>query len=84
MSGGDSTNFKTPGWMLFPYAFNTSNFTSFTGMSGTHNARVRIGTGVWENTAALTSVNFSHGSEDFIGDFDLYVVDESYLVSGGE
>jgi hypothetical protein len=84
MGGGDSTNFKTPGWMLFPYAFNTANFTSFTGMSGTHNARVRIGTGVWENTAALTSINFSHGSNNFLGDFDLYVVDESYLVSSGE
>ena len=83
MGGGDSTNFKTPGGRLFPYAFNTSNFTSFVGMSGTHNARVRIGTGVWENTAAITSVNFS-SSNNFLGDFDLYVVDESYLVSSGE
>ena len=85
MAGGAAhTSIYTPGWMLMPHAFNTANYTSFTGMSGTAEQRVRIGTGNWENTAAITSVNFSLSSSYFVGHFDLYVVDESYLVSSGE
>jgi hypothetical protein len=50
---------------------------------GVYTERSRFGAGVWRNTAAITSMNFST-SNGLTGTFSLYVVDESYLVSGGE
>ena len=71
------------GAIMIPNAFATTGYAAMLNMIGVYDERSRFGAGTWRNTAAITSMNFST-SNGLTGSFSLYVVDESYLVSGGE
>ena len=74
----------TPGWIMIPNAFATTGYTAMLNMVGNHSHRARFGAGTWRNTAAITSMTFGISGSYLVGDFDLYVVDESYLVTSGK
>ena len=85
MTASDAaTGIHTPGAIMVPHAFGTTGYLAMIGWStNSSGPRIRFGAGAWENTAAMTSISFV-ASGNFEGAFSLYVVDESYLVSGGE
>ena len=86
MGAGDSH--PSPGFIMVPNAFATTGYLAMIGSSSGYVERSRFGAGTWRSTAALTSMNFvapeTGNGTGITGTFSLYVVDESYLVSGGE
>ena len=85
---GDSQDagFFSPTSLLIPHAFGTDNFTGAISVNGIGEQRTRFGMGQWEDTAAITSVTITPSSDNWKAGstFSLYVVDEEYLVTGGE
>ena len=80
---GEAAGIHTPGAIMIPNAFATTGYAAMINVVGVDTTRSRFGAGTWRNTAAITSMNFST-SNGLTGSFSLYVVDEEYLVSGGE
>ena len=71
---------------LFPDALSTRTHKSAVSLGGRLEEVVELGVGRWEDTAAITSVTCLVDSSTFAAGstFELCVVDESYLISGGE
>ena len=71
---------------LFPDALSTRTDKSVLSIGGRIEEVVEPGVGRWESTAAITSVTCFVDSSTFAAGstFELCVVDEAYLISGGE